>query len=291
MAEPLNPETSRQPTTGIQDRAWFWPALGAGVALAMLVSTYLIIRNASDPFAVVAAVMFFLVIGLGVVTFLGVRRGFIAPFVTIAVVLPFVFGAVLYQATVDRVSAELEDAFGSDDTTATDDGDVDLGGELDDELGGDPSEDAGEPVEKLPLMGGSYTWATTGVTMTWTVKSQGKYGETNDVCGDGSCGVLKPNDESWLMHYEVTVPEGAPGVDGYSCPGQLHVTEGNDEDAFVNFGSKDMGEVKPGGTKYGETEYVIVSSAKDQTFYMESTCGADPEGESSETAYLEGVFK
>jgi hypothetical protein len=294
MSTPIS--TEPEPTKPkLYEHRWFWPGVGVVLVLAIMFSTYLIIVHASNPFETIVPTMFLLLAALAVAAYFGVRRGHTEHFVVIALLLPFIFGAALYQGTVDRVTAELKD-FGDDISTEVDgiegDGDAPLDGDSAAPFGDEtPSEDVGEATEKLPLMEGSYTWATTGVTMTWTMKSQGKYGETYDICDDGSCGIIKPEDEKWLMHFEVSVPEGAQAVDGYACPGDMHVVDGNDEDSVWVFNEKSLDEIKPGGTKYGENQYVIAAAAKDQTFYIESTCGADPESESSETAYLEGAFK
>ncbi len=131
----------------------------------------------------------------------------------------------------------------------------------------------------MPLDGGSYTWQN-GVTMTLSITRQEPWGETDDYCGDGSCGVSHPNDLRVVLEYSVSVPEEAEQpFDPSSCPGQLQIASGNDDEAIIgvagDYASYLDGKVLPGQTKTGADEYSIARSAVGEEFYIESTCG-DP---------------
>lgn len=143
--------------------------------------------------------------------------------------------------------------------------------------------------EQLPFDGGEYTWKS-GVTMKVTVEKSERWGRTDDFCGDGSCGVAEPGDTRFAMKYEVTVPPDFEGsFEPYSCPGQLHVESGNDEEAYIDVAGQNAkyldGTIRPGATKFGVVEYAIKKASAGEEFYIESSCG-DPEG--SEIAFFGG---
>lgn len=157
-----------------------------------------------------------------------------------------------------------------------------------------PSEDstgAGTVFSKLPFDGGSYTWES-GVTMTLSLETVEPYGRKDDFCGDGSCGVALPEDTRVALKYEVSVPENyTEAFDAYGCPGELHVSEGNDDDAFGlvagDYDSDIGGSILPGTAKFGVMEFYISKEYADSEFYIESSCGDDSYDES---AFFAGTF-
>lgn len=158
-------------------------------------------------------------------------------------------------------------------------------------LPSDDSTGAGSVFSKLPLDGGSYTWES-GVKMTLTVQTVEAYGKKDDFCGDGSCGVALPEDTRVALKYEVSVPDDLPeAFDAYGCPGELHVADGNDDDAY-GLVSGDLarsldGSILPGTTKFGVQEFYIKAEYADSEFYIESSCG---DSNSSESAFFSGTF-
>lgn len=155
----------------------------------------------------------------------------------------------------------------------------------------DESTGAGTVFSKLPLNGGSYTWES-GVTMTLTVQTVEPYGKKDDFCGDGSCGVALPEDTRVALKYEVSVPDSfTEAFDPYGCPGELHVAEGNDDDAY-GLVSGDLsrsldGSILPGTTKFGVQEFYVKAEYAQAEFYIESSCG---DTDFSETAFFSGTF-
>lgn len=146
--------------------------------------------------------------------------------------------------------------------------------------------------EQLPLDGGSYTWSS-GVTMKLSIDRVEPWGDRDDFCGDGSCGIANPDDTRVVLKYEVSVPDDAgQPFDASSCPGQLYPTGGTDDDAlsgiYGDFNKPIDGKVFPGATKTGFDEYYVEKAYADQEFYIESSCGdADYSGE---TAYFVGTL-
>jgi hypothetical protein len=143
-----------------------------------------------------------------------------------------------------------------------------------------------------PLDGGEYTWPN-GVRLALRVVKVEPWGGTDDYCGDGSCGVSNPDDLRWVLRYDVTVPESFPGpFDAYSCPGELHIVNGNDDDAMILVAGADFrsldGTILPGATRYGQAEYSIERDALGGEFYIESSCG-DTEF-AGEVAYFRGTI-
>ena len=158
-------------------------------------------------------------------------------------------------------------------------------------LPSDEDTGAGTAVNKLPLDGGSYTWES-GIQMTLTVQTVEPYGKKDDFCGDGSCGVALPEDTRVALKYEVSVPDSyGDSFDPYSCPGELHVASGSDDDAF-GLVSGDLyrsldGSILPGTTKFGVQEFYIKQEYQGAEFYIESSCGDDS---FDETAFFAGSF-
>lgn len=152
--------------------------------------------------------------------------------------------------------------------------------------------ESGSSEKPMPFDGATYTWKS-GVKMDLAVQKIAPAGRTDDLCGDGSCGVIEPEDTVFLLKYTVTVPADHDGpFDASSCPGELHARSGNDEDAFiatVGDQAKSLdGDIMPGASKYGVAEWVIKKAHASEQFYLESTCG-DPDN-AEETVYFGGTI-
>lgn len=166
--------------------------------------------------------------------------------------------------------------------------------------GNDPAADASgsnsgsDAGAQLPLDGGHHTWPS-GVSMKLQVTKVEPWGDTDDFCGDGSCGVANPNDTRLVLKYTVKVPaDYSQPFDPTSCPGELHVRNGNDDDAlggvFGDYSKELGGKIFPGDTKYGVDEYYIEKKYADAQFYLESSCGAG-EDYSLDPVYFFGPAK
>jgi len=136
-----------------------------------------------------------------------------------------------------------------------------------------------DDISVEPFHNGEYTWKN-GVTMRTTVTKVEPWGERDDFCGDGSCGIADRDDTRFVLRYEVTVPKTLPEpLDVSGCPGDLHVESGNDDEAFSSVLGDDYraigDKITPGNTKFGVNEYYIEKAYVRQAFYLESTCG-DP---------------
>lgn len=174
------------------------------------------------------------------------------------------------------------------------DASVEGGGQAsDEEPTGESSEDGeeGGDFEQLPLDGGTYTW-TNGVTMSLSVDRTEPWGDVDDFCGDGSCGVANRDDTRVVLRYEVTVPDDAPEpFDAYGCPGSLSVMSGNSDEALSGVaGDYDReidGKIFPGQSKFGLAEYYIEKDYAGGEFFIESSCGDESNGES---AYFVGTL-
>lgn len=184
----------------------------------------------------------------------------------------------MVQVAVARLQAVLDDEDPSDELIAADVGEGDDSAE--------DTNDEGEGFEQLPLDGGTYTWAS-GVTMAFSVQRVEPWGSKDDFCGDGSCGIANPDDTRFVLKYEVSVPDtlSAP-FDPSSCPGDLHVISGNDDEALSgvagDFSKSLDGKIFPGQTKFGVEEYYVEKAYAKEDFYIESTCGdTDYSGESA----------
>lgn len=81
---------------------------------AAVISIYVILRWAPSPVEVAAVIGGLLVIGLSVAGYLGARRGVLAPYVAVALVLPYLLAAATIYGSASRVSDELEDFFSDD---------------------------------------------------------------------------------------------------------------------------------------------------------------------------------
>jgi hypothetical protein len=261
-----------------------------------------ILRYAPSPVGTAITVVTLILVALAVTGFLGAKRGHAAPFVAVALILPYLLAGVTAYAGTHRLAAEVGDLFGADtsssDSTSDNAGDnagADAGaaagagadeGATDNATDGSDGRD-GEDAPKID--GGAYTWAN-GIKLTMKVTHEQPYGSTDDFCSDGSCGIANPNDLTWVIHYQVTVPKSAKqALDPTSCPGDLHVVDGNDDKSFGSvagdFSSDPGGKIFPGATKSGDAEYYIERKALGKAFYLESYCG-DPDS-MEEPAYFQ----
>jgi len=162
----------------------------------------------------------------------------------------------------------------------------------DDETDDGPDATDGEDTggfEQLALDGGTYTWSN-GVSMSLSVERTELWGDLDDFCGDGSCGIANRDDTRVVLRYEVTVPDDASEpFDAYSCPGDLNVMSGNSDEALSGVaGAYDReidGKIFPGQSKFGLAEYYIEKDYAGGEFYIESSCGDEFDGE---TAYFVG---
>ena len=94
----------------------------------------------------------------------------------------------------------------------------------------------------------------------------------------------RPNDLRWVLHYKVSAPATvANPIDLSSCPGDLHIVNGNDDKAFVSvdgdYASNPGDKVLPGATKSGDAEFSISRASVGKDFYLESMCGDSVSGE------------
>ena len=302
-----------------------YPALAGGLSVLALVAGYTLMRWAPSPIETAIIVVAVVLVLLAVVGYVGSRRGHAAPFVATALILPYLLGGVMAYGSAQRAASELEGFFADDGAVASEGfeivdengdgvGDTDFAGTncaqffpgrgpyyeqcianggskrstAASEGSASPDGD-GPPTE--PLDGGSFTWGS-GVTMSLDVVKTEPWGSTDDYCGDGSCGVSNPDDLRWVLRYDVSVPADlVQPFDASSCPGELHIANGNDEESIIGVAgdyAKDLGgRIFPGATKHGVQEYSIEQSALGQEFYIESYCG-DPNF--AEPAYFTGTI-
>ena len=90
--------------------------------------------------------------------------------------------------------------------------------------------------------------------MTTRVELVEPWGDYDDYCGYGSCGISNPDDAKFALRYTITVPRTFSGrFAAASCPGQLRVANGSDDDALIyvaaDEGKSGSGAVLPGATK------------------------------------------
>jgi hypothetical protein len=128
-----------------------------------------------------------------------------------------------------------------------------------------------------PIDGGTYTWPN-GIGVSYKVEPYGKFGETQDWCGDGSCGINYPDDSDLGIVYTVSVPADYSGTfDPLSCGGTLSVVNGVDDDAsnlWAGPHNTNMtGPMLPGSTKTATNEYVIAKAYAGQQFLLTTSCG------------------
>lgn len=151
---------------------------------------------------------------------------------------------------------------------------------------GDPG--SGGKVSYQPLDGGSHTWSN-GVRMTVRVEKTEPWGDYDDYCGDGSCGVSHKDDLRLVLAYDVSVPASASRpLDAGRCPGELKAVNGSDDDLVISVAGQyyhPIHTVLPGATENGTQEFSIDRSLVGQEFVLTSDCG----GETGDTAYFRGV--
>jgi hypothetical protein len=320
---------------GKNEKPWLWPTVAAGMAALTVTVTYLILRFASSPVGTAILAASILLTALTILGYLGSRRGHAAPFVAVALILPYLLGGAAAYASAHRVASEFSSVLGGEDFSAgldeepgaeepvdevatvdeNEDGLDDFSyAQTDCTTIGDPESDfqecldnggydpmenhdegavvEGESLPDTTIDGASYTWGS-GVTMKLKVTHKEPYGSTDDFCGDGTCGIARPDDMTWALKYEISVPkDGEPLDPMMGCPGELHIVNGNDDDSLGlvagDYSSDPGGNIRPGATKSGVAEYYIKKKSLGERFYIESTCG-DPNGE--EAAYFEQVIK
>ena len=268
-----------------------FPLLAGGLSFVALVLGYGVMRWSPSPVVVTIFVVGGVLVALAFAAYVGTRRGHAAPFLAAAILLPYALAGVVGYASVQRAASEFEDFFGTTDFES--DSAVEGGGEPSFEDGEFPSSELesqeGDPATSLPLDGGTYTWQS-GVEMTISISRMEPWGSTDDYCGDGSCGVSNPDDLRVVFEYEVSVPDYiTQPFDASSCPGELHIASGNDDEAIISvagdYASYLEGKILPGQTKSGRDEYSIERSAVGDDFYIESSCG-DPYYEADGPVYL-----
>ena len=91
--------------------AWALPA-------TTLVAVFCILRWAPSPVETAIIVGGVLLIGLAVIGYFGCRRGVVAPFVSVALILPYLLGGVSAYASASRVSDELNGLFDASGSSA-----------------------------------------------------------------------------------------------------------------------------------------------------------------------------
>lgn len=124
-----------------------WPALGVVTAILTLPTAYLTLRFAPSPHEVAAAAVGVLLVALTVFGYLGTKRGSAAPFVAIALLLPYLLIGTVAYAGLQRTASEIGSIFeGDDESPILEDGeDFDFEEESSDEsgtYGSDPELDA-----------------------------------------------------------------------------------------------------------------------------------------------------
>lgn len=295
MSSQLN-DRADIPSAGSSGRGWREPRvllfslLAGGLSLFALILAYVVMRWSPSPVVVTSFAVGSVLVALAVAAYLGTRRGHAAPFLAVAILLPYALAGVLSYASVQRATSEFEDFFGSEDLQS--DLGVDGDGEPSVEGGQLPSSDVAPEADgpaTLPLDGGTYTWQS-GVEMTISISRKEPWGSIDDYCGDGSCGVSNPDDLRVVFEYQVTVPDYiTQPFDASSCPGALHIASGNDDEAIISvagdYASYLEGKILPGQAKSGRDEYSIERSAVGEEFYIESSCG-DPYNETDGPVYF-----
>lgn len=99
---------------------WLWPALGIGTAVVTTAAAYLILRFAPYPVETAFVVVPLLLIALAALGYVATTRGQAAPFVAIALLLPYLLIGALTYAGADRASAELDALFEGEDYAVED---------------------------------------------------------------------------------------------------------------------------------------------------------------------------
>src|SRR4051812_37090633 len=94
-----------------------WILIAVGLALAILAAEYLILRFVASPILPVFLVVSALLLALAVSGYLGSRRGHAAPFLAVALILPYLIVGVgtlgTYQRVKDEVGTWFDDLSGA----------------------------------------------------------------------------------------------------------------------------------------------------------------------------------
>lgn len=286
-------ETS-SPKVGWREPHLLFPLLAGGLGIAAIALAYIVMRWGPSPIETTVVVVGGVILALAIAAYLGARQGHAAPFLAVAILLPYALTGVLAYASVQRAANEVEDLFAVDDLDA--ESVVEGEGEEpieSDEPSSPESEHSDDGPPTASLDGDSYSWQS-GVEMTIAISRKEPWGSTDDYCGDGSCGVSNPDDLRVVFEYGVSVPDYiTQPFDASSCPGQLHIASGNDDEAIIgvagDYASYIEGKILPGQTKSGSEEYSIDRAALGEEFYIESSCG-DPFYEADGPVYFTGVI-
>jgi hypothetical protein len=132
---PATPEASDAKRTLSSGRLYLW--LGVGLPILTLVAVFVILRWAPSPVETALVVGSILLIGLAVVGYLGSQSGVVAPFIAVALLLPYLLGAVVAYGGAQRAEAELSALFS--------DLGVSEGGDMDTDAPGEGMAEGGEP--------------------------------------------------------------------------------------------------------------------------------------------------
>ena len=132
---PAASDSPEPPGISSNERLFLWSALG--LPLLMLAVVFVVLRWAPSPIETALVVGGILLIGLAVVGYLGSRSGVVAPFVAVALLLPYLLGAVVAYGGAQRAEAELSGLFS--DLGAPEGGDMDTG------VPGEEMAESGEP--------------------------------------------------------------------------------------------------------------------------------------------------
>jgi hypothetical protein len=117
------PPTSERPEH--LKRSGLWPTLAGGLTVLILLSAYLILRLMSSPIGTAILVVSMLLTILTIVGYLGAKRGHVAPFIAVALILPYLLGGTAIYASAQRVESELSGLFSSSQTDTSDESTLD----------------------------------------------------------------------------------------------------------------------------------------------------------------------
>jgi hypothetical protein len=159
-------EPPEQTPAGRDRRAFLWPAIGTALAVLALVTEFCIIRWVSSPFGTVLLTLSAILIALAAVGYLGTRQGHAAPFVVIALILPYLIGGVGAYASAQRVSSALGGIFG--DTSASSDSSSSDGTGTVEGSPDDITDDNGDGVDDLQYSGADCKTDIEGGQQQWT---------------------------------------------------------------------------------------------------------------------------
>lgn len=138
--------------------------LGAVVALVTVIGSYVVVRWLDEPVVVFTVFIGVCLVALAVLALLAGRHNALAPFVAIALLLPFFSILSAGFAASQRLEDSLEDLFGSSGSV----GSLSSGEDGDNDKETDPGEDAVALGKEGSV--GHFTVVTTGVECTDTLK-------------------------------------------------------------------------------------------------------------------------